>query len=358
LRAQLAKEQAESKLLRDRIAKLTEQIAEAKKKNADLRAKLARPGPPPNTAAETTATSDPPVANGEIKPLKWPKRKLGGLGMVRASQTKLVNGVEGAKRIHLAPFETTIQPKGVLISSNADASEITFLCKSTQRNIAVGVLKLDSTGLVWSWKPISPSGMKAGLESLDSLLKTSIIELRDDRRTLVRYQAAPESITLGIRQSAADATRLSFKISEMVLATGKVSDEWQTDSSNPSTLCFEAANTSFQVTLNVKKGILGARWSQMSPQLKEIDDEISGWRNDNQKLRNALASRTGRNKAMYTAQIKTNEDRIKKLQAKRNKTIAIEARKRKTPVNVSGCNARIILPNGVVLYRVKFVNTR
>jgi hypothetical protein len=96
----------------------------------------------------------------------------------------------------------------------------------------------------------------------------------------------------------------------------------------------------------------------MSPQLKEIDDEISGWRNDNQKLRNALASRTGRNKAMYTAQIKTNEDRIKKLQAKRNKTIAIEARKRKTPVNVSGCNARIILPNGVVLYRVKFVNTR
>jgi hypothetical protein len=144
----------------------------------------------------------------------------------------------------------------------------------------------------------------------------------------------------------------------MVLAAGEVSNEWQADSSNAGGLCFETATALFRVTLDIEKGMLGAKWSQISPQLKEINEEISGWRNDNQKLRKALASRTVRNEATCTAQIKTNEDRIKKLQVKRNKTIAIEARKRKTPVNVSGCNARIMLPNGVVLYRVKFVNTR
>ena len=358
LRAQLAKEQARGKLLRDRIAKLTEQLAEAKKTNADLQEKLARPVPRPNPRPETTVTSDPPAADGEIKPLEWPKRKLGGLGMVRASQTKLVGRVEGAKKIRLVPFKPAMISGGVSISSNAEASEITFLCKFAQRNVAVGVLNLDRMGLVWSWKHVSPSDMEAGLEGLDSLLKTSIIELRDDNRILGRYQKAPKSLTLGIRRSAAGATRLSFKIPEMMLAAGKVPDGWQADSSDAGTLCFEAANASFQVTLDIEKRTLGAKWSQMSPQLKEINEEISGWRNDNQKLRKALASRTVRNEAMYTAQIRTNEGRIKKLQAKRVEAIAIEARKKKTPLDVSGCNARIMLPNGVLLYRIEFVNTR
>lgn len=360
LKVQLANEQAEGKRLRDEVAKLTEQLAQAKRENEELQKKLAGTDPPPDSPRIPKAipAGGPPAAGGAIKSLKWPERKLSGLGTVRPIRTKLVSSVaEGAKTIRLIPFAPAAKIKGFATTSNAEASEITFLCKSTRR--AVGVLELDGASLVWSWKHISPTSLGADMGVLDFFLKTSIVELRDSSRALARYQAAPESLKLGIKRSASGATRLSFKRPEMVLAAGKVPGGWQANSSEAGTLLFESANGSFQVTMDTEKGTIAARWmSPASAQTKEIDQEISDWKKDNAELQRTLASQNARTKAEYTAQIKTNEARIQKLQAKKTEAIAMEAKKKKTRVDVSGCSAHIVLPNGVVLYRAELVNAQ
>jgi len=130
---------------------------------------------------------------------------------------------------------------------------------------------------------------------------------------------------------------------------------WQFESDQENQLRLLSEDATLALTLDAAKQSL--KFQKKPPErLREIDEEIAEWKLANKKLkatrpdpRGLLSRRTDRQ-----AQIALNEERIKKLEVEKRKLQAQISRKGGHIKGVSKCRVNIVLPNGVVLYRIEF----
>ncbi|GAH45734.1 unnamed protein product [marine sediment metagenome] len=340
--------------LRKTITELQEQLTKEKEKNRLLEQEVAELKTKLKSRAEARDVA--PANNRQaLLVIPYPACKTTSLGVISGDPIKLTGAPPGATRLRLVPQIPAERLKSISLRAKEDSSTINFSCNRKPGGpVTVASLSLKEDGLVWKWKRVSPMKLSGALDELKGWLSSSIIELCSDDRVLARYQFTPKVVAISASQPSV-TVRLPLAPEDMRMRQDSKPEGWQFESDQENQLRLLSEDATLVLTLDAAKQSL--KFQKKPPErLREIDEEIAEWKLANKKLkatrpdpRGLLSRRTDRQ-----AQIALNEERIKKLEVEKRKLQAQISRKGGHIKGVSKCRVNIVLPNGVVLYRIEF----
>lgn len=340
--------------LRKTITELQGQLTKEKEKNrlleqevAELKTKLKSRADAPDVA--------PANSRQALLAIPYPASKTTSLGVISGDPIKLTGAPPGATRLRLVPQIPAERLKSISLRAKEESSTVSFSCSGKPGGpIIVASLSLKQDGLVWRWKRVSPMKLSGALDELKGWLSSSIIEVCSGNRVLARYQFTPKVVAISASQPSV-TVRLPLAPEDMRMRQDSKPEGWQFESDQENQLRLLSEDATLVLTLDAAKQSL--KFQKKPPErLREIDEEIAEWKLANKKLkatrpdpRGLLSRRTDRQ-----AQIALNEERIKKLEVEKRKLQAQISRKGGHIKGVSKCRVNIVLPNGVVLYRIEF----
>lgn len=307
-------------------------------------------------AATRTAPATPRVPLGYIE---IPPRKLSGLGMIRPTETRIADRPPGAEqvRIMLPPSPDNAQP---VAAEQKGAAEIVISAGSgAHGTVQLAVLALKTDGLYWTWAEGGASAMAEPLRHLDVALRSSMILVEGRGGLLARYQYKPDEI--GVQPNSPAAKRLPAAQAELLaqlrLVPGTTGPGWNVTQDDANHLSFSKNDYTLSVVFDPAAATVAASWAREAggEERRRIDDisqEIAGWKEDNRLLQARMNDATIRAAALQ--QIQINNQRIAELEAEKANLVAQAARNVQPPPGSGDIEAQLELPNGVVLYLVKF----
>lgn len=336
--------------LRQEIAELRKELAEAKAENQRLRQEIDRLK---GQQAGGGRGDDGAPAPGEpaVQLLSFPALRLSSLGMLAGGTTKLAGPVPGAASVHLLPAVAMAGLKTVSIQSQG-ADAIDLSCRSRAgKAVTAACLTVRREGLFLTWKSLVATGLVEALRLLEAVLKSSTIEVRSAGGTLAAYRFRPTVVEFSAA-AAFGRANLSLLPGARLVA-GDLADGWTAEAAEQNKLRMRTDSAGLLLVLDPAAGVLTTRWESIpSPKVSEIDQEIRNWQADVDELQKTLKSNP-RNRSEIEKQIATNEKRIRELQQDRARLRGAVSAPRPT-AEACKCEARVVLPNGVEMYRVKF----
>ena len=335
--------------LREVIVELRKELADTKAENQKLRQEIDRLKG--QQAGEGRDDAAPAPGQPATQLLSFPALRLSSLGMLAGGTTKLAEPVPGAASVHLLPAVAMAGLKTVSIQSQG-ADAIDLSCRSRAgKAVTAACLTVGREGLFLTWKSLVATGLVEALRLLEAVLKSSTIEVRSDGRTLARYQFKPAVVEFSVA-AASGRANLSLLPGARLVA-GDLADGWTAEAAEQNKLRMRTDSAGLLLVLDPAAGVLTTRWETIpSAKLSEVDQEIRNWQADVDELQKTLKSRPP-DKAAIEKQIATNQERIRRLQQERAKLRSMGSPPRPT-AEACQCEARVVLPNGVEMYRVKF----
>ncbi len=314
----------------------------------------------PNDKSAPADEAGKKIDESNVRFFKLPSRKMDSWGMVLKAQVKVGGGVKGGLAVSLREIDDA----NMSTTPNDDGTEVKFCCKRRGKpEVVVAALEMKDGSLYWGWNSFSPAGL--ALSKVDESIQGMVISAATESGE-VKFQPEPVSVDLRMVGIAGTAS-LGEVGQDMALRPGKTATDWTVAEEDGKLQYSYQGAVLFALSLNVDKKQLVAVPQAKSERLAEIEKEIAEFRQERAKIVEKTKETQDARKPSRTTGLRggttdDSADMNKKLLAAIDESVKAlevekadllkEAAKTRT-ADPTGCEAKVVLPNGAIVYRVR-----